>query len=112
MNSNAWSRIRGAIRHRLLRSVLTYGSTLRAVLTTGGASHHGSDSIRHCFMCFARTISVDFQVGRCEPRPAPRPAEPGPSHSRGRVRFSGNFVKARMSYGWTTRARLVRRRDR
>ena len=87
-----WSR--GAIRHRFLRSVLTYrkyaprgprnrrrlatrlrlhatlfctgssvarsatascgpssrtGSTLRAVLGTGGASHHGSDSIRHCF---------------------------------------------------------------
>ena len=41
--------IRVAIRHRFLRSVLTYRSTLRSVLGTGGASHHGSDSIRHGF---------------------------------------------------------------
>jgi hypothetical protein len=48
LNSNAWSAIHAAIRHRFLRCVLTYRSRLRALLETGGASRRASHSIRHC----------------------------------------------------------------
>ena len=45
VKQGAWTAIRAAIRHRFLRSVLTYMSTLRAVLGTGGASQPASRSM-------------------------------------------------------------------
>jgi hypothetical protein len=51
MNDDAWGAIHAAIHHRFLRCVLTYKSTLRALLGTGGASQRASRPIRHRSGC-------------------------------------------------------------
>ena len=62
------------------------GSTLRALLATGGASHHGSDSMRRCFYLgglAARPVRAALHRMDCRPRdhyPAP-PCKANPSSS-------------------------------